>query len=216
MIPKILHYCWFGKSTITDDMQKYLKSWRVHCPDYKIKKWDESNSPLDVPYLASAMMHKKWSNMSNFIRLYSVYHEGGIYLDTDMEIIKNIDIFLDNKCFFGWQLPSRIEEGVNSAFFGAQKKCEFVRELMEELSVNFDGKEESALSGPFLVSKLLIKKGLSEYKDYIHKIGDITLYPKRYFYPFSAPCWLKSGEVSGDEKIQNDTYCIHYWKQRWS
>ena len=92
MIPKKIHYCWFGENPMPDKDLENIESWKKFCPDYEIIRWDESNYDVNkIPYIKEAYECKKYAFVSDYARLDIIYHEGGIYLDTDVEIIKNID-----------------------------------------------------------------------------------------------------------------------------
>lgn len=87
MIPKIIHYCWFGKSPLPKLAKECIKSWQKYCPDFIIKEWNETNSPIHLfPFAEQALKAKKWAFVSDIIRLYALYTEGGIYMDMDVEV----------------------------------------------------------------------------------------------------------------------------------
>ena len=102
MIPKIIHYCWFGGKELSEDARKYIESWRKFCPEYTIMEWNETNFDVGiVPYVKEAYDHKKWAFVSDYVRLYALRNFGGIYLDTDVEIVKSLDGCLENKACIG-------------------------------------------------------------------------------------------------------------------
>ena len=218
MIPKIIHYCWFGGGEFPEKMQRCFSSWKTYCSDYEIKEWNESNSPLDIPYLQTALENRKWANASNLVRLWAVIEHGGLYFDTDIELLKNMDSFLSEKCFFGWQ-DYRGPDLINNAIFGAMPGHQFIRELRDELLSEFDGTEEANTSSPTLVTRMLIEKGLnlrtsksltSLWREYRKvKIRDVSIFPRRYFYPY---LWDKNFTQAC---IKKDTYCIHHWTLSW-
>ena len=99
-IPKIIHYCWFGKGPKPELVLKCIASWEKYLPDYEIKEWNENNFDINSNiYCKEAYERKKYAFVSDYVRLYAVYNEGGIYFDTDLEVIKNMDVFLNNKAF---------------------------------------------------------------------------------------------------------------------
>ena len=105
MIPKKIHYCWFGKKTLPKDVKKCILSWEKYCPDYEFIKWDEKNfsirkAPL---YVREAYKYKKWAFVSDYVRLWCIYKYGGIYLDTDVELINTLDNLLGYSAFFGFE-----------------------------------------------------------------------------------------------------------------
>ena len=101
-IPKIIHYCWFGGNPMPDSFQKCIDSWKQVMPEYEIVCWDESNFDLtSVPFVSEAAEMKKWAFVSDYVRLYALYYQGGIYLDTDVEIVQPLDRFLMHSFFSG-------------------------------------------------------------------------------------------------------------------
>ena len=120
MIPKIIHYCWFGGTEIPEADQKCMASWRKYCPDYTIMRWDESNYDYTKnQYMREAYEAKKWGFVPDFARLDIVYTYGGIYLDTDVEIIRNIDDLLVNSAYMGFESGgAAVNPGLG---FGAEK-----------------------------------------------------------------------------------------------
>lgn len=209
MIPKVIHYCWFGNNPLTDLNKECLESWRKQCHDYKIKLWNEANSPMEIPYLIKAASNKNWANMSNFVRLYAIYTEGGIYLDCDMKLIKPLDSFLKHKCFMGWQGYNIYKEGINNAIIGAEAANEFIGGLLDEYPNKFDGTEAAAYSSPIFISEKLVRLGLRDYCDEPTEYQNISLYPIRYFYPLP---YKKKFDLS---YIFPDTYGIHFWEGTW-
>lgn len=209
MIPKTIHFCWYGKGEYNETIKKCIASWEEKLPDYTIKKWDETNTPFDkLPFLKLLYKQKKWSFISDYIRLYSIYTEGGIYLDTDIEIVKPFGELLSEKSFVGFQ--STLEGSkypLNSAVIGSEKGNEFVLDCIKETErkqrLNFN-----AMGGPPIVSKILFSYGLKLYKK--HKLKEVLLLPMPYFFPFS---WDESYTESC---IKPETICIHWWEDSWS
>lgn len=104
MIPKIIHCCWFGGNPIPSELQEYMKSWRFHCPEYQIKIWNEDNFDINASlFTKTAYEHKKYAYVSDFVRAYALNKEGGIYLDTDVELKDSLDIFLTHEAFSGFE-----------------------------------------------------------------------------------------------------------------
>ena len=128
MIPKKIHYCWYGNGEFNDILKKCMASWKEKLPEYELKKWDESNTPFDkLPFLRLLYKQKKWSLITDYMRLYAIYIEGGIYLDTDIEVFKTFDDLLSNESFIGFQISTfNTKIPVNSAVIGAVKHNSFV------------------------------------------------------------------------------------------
>lgn len=208
MIPKIIHYCWFGNSDIPDEHMRYIEGWKKLMPDYELRFWNESNSPTELPYMRTARMHGNWANMSNFVRLHVVFLHGGIYLDTDVEVLKRFDDLLDKKCFFGFE--SKEEEKrlvVNNAVFGAVPKSNFIGDCKAYLLANFTGEEPAHLSAPGLITTLLKNKGLAFYGN--QNLDGVALFRADFFYPYK---WT---EDFSEDCLTSDTYAIHRWNKSW-
>ncbi len=209
MIPKIIHYCWFGTKPIPDDYQGYIDGWKKLMPDYEIMLWNESNSPMHLPYLQAALKYKKWANLSNFVRIYALYHHGGIYMDTDMEVLKSLEEFRQYGSFLGMELgednPKDIV--VNNAIFGAEKKHPFIQKCMDFYLKYFDGRDSALDSSPYLVTRLLKEEGMHQYGQ--QNVGGVELFPKEYFYPYHIT------EQFTPECVKENTYTIHHWGYSW-
>ncbi len=131
MIPTIIHYCWFGGNPLPPLAEKCIASWKRYCPDYQIVRWDESNYDLaSAPlYVRQAYEHKKWAFVTDYIRLQVVYEQGGIYLDTDVELKKPLDPLLGNRAYFGFEDGKMVNTGLG---FGAEVQHPILREIMED------------------------------------------------------------------------------------
>lgn len=119
MIPKTIHYCWFGGKPLPPLAIKCLESWNKYLPDYEIIEWNESNFPVNsIPYTKEAADKGKWAFVSDYARFYILYHNGGIYLDTDVEILKSLNPFLKHHSFSGFESKDRVAPGL---ILGAKK-----------------------------------------------------------------------------------------------
>ena len=211
-IPKIIHYCWFGGKPLPELAQKCIASWRKYCPDYEIKEWNEGNIDLSsVDYMREAYEEKVWGFVPDVARLQIIYNNGGIYLDTDVEIIKNFDDLLINSAFFG------IEEGrgrkeycVNLGLgFGAEKGNQMIEFLLKDYQKRHFRTSDGTLDrtpSPQIQTMALYKKGFIS-KDSMQKICDATIYPMEYFCPLS----YKKGIIT----ITKNTHSIHHYDASW-
>ena len=131
MIPKIIHYCWFGGNPLPPSAEKCIESWKKFCPDYEIRRWDESNYDITKnQYMQEAYQCKKWGFVPDYARLDIIYDHGGIYLDTDVEIIKTFDELLDCVAFGGVEQESPyVALGLG---FGAEKGNDIIRQLRDK------------------------------------------------------------------------------------
>lgn len=118
MIPKKIHYCWFGRKELPEKAKKCIASWKKYCPDFEIIEWNEDN--IDVyqnPYTTYTYDNKRFAFLSDYLRLLIVYKEGGIYFDVDVEVVRSIDELLENQAFFGFETKDYINTGLG---FGAE------------------------------------------------------------------------------------------------
>lgn len=214
MIPKIIHYCWFGGEELPSEYREYITEWQTLHPAWEIIRWDEYNAPLDFDYLNKALAGGFYSNMSNFMRLYSLKEFGGIYLDTDVKLIHSLERLLNDKCFFGFEDGGGNTDSfwVNNAICGAEKGHEFIKSCFDGLLYLYDGTEQSNLSGPQLTTKQLIdNRGLKHYG--MQKLHDVTLYPKEFFYPI--PWYLAKDTRNYEDFISSETIAVHMWGRSW-
>lgn len=209
MIPKIIHYCWFGQKEIPAKHAEYIAKWKQVFEGYTLIKWNEENSPMHLPYMQAAYANGKWANLSNFTRLWAIKQHGGIYLDTDIEVLKTFDPLLHNNCFLGFEDVHVDWDGcINNAVIGATAGHPFINEMHDRLLAEFNGLEEAHLSSPNFTTALLKQKGLNTYKHQV--IDDVHIYPIEYFYPYS---WHQKFTP---ECIKENTFCIHHFEKSWS
>ena len=124
MIPKIIHYCWFGRNPKPQEVLDYIENWKTFCPDYIIKEWNEDTFDVNMmPFTREAYKVKKYAFVSDVCRLYALLNEGGIYLDTDVRLQKSFNSFLELKSFIGKEAPFK----VGTAVIGAEKGCSWVQ-----------------------------------------------------------------------------------------
>lgn len=135
MIPKTIHYCWFGRGKKPYLIRKCIASWRRVMPDYTIKEWNEDNFDIDaIPFVRQAYAEKKWAFVADVCRFHACCTEGGIYLDTDVEVFKRFDCFLDNTFFAGIEYQEGAREfrlSIDASVFGCVRHNEFAKECLE-------------------------------------------------------------------------------------
>lgn len=208
VIPKILHFCWFGGSEPPQQVKDCLESWREHMPDYKIMEWNDDNVP-DVGYVHAALKNRKFANVSNYVRFHAIHEHGGIYLDTDIEVVKSFDPLLTDGMFAGWQQNGQ----VNNAVLGGSKGHWFIRKCMLELPKRFGGLEKANLSSPFFITAMLKEAGVitnKNFNTYLAHDDGISIYPTRFFYPH----W-HTEKLDREKHITENTFCIHHWAGTW-
>ena len=129
MIPKVIHYCWFGGKPLPKLAKKCLASWKKFCPDYEIIRWDESNFDVNgCDYSREAYEAKKWAFVSDYARLKVIVDNGGIYMDTDVEVVKPLDEFLSHEAFSGFENPRSITTGIMACEKGFAPFAEMLNE----------------------------------------------------------------------------------------
>lgn len=209
MIPKKIHYCWFGGSELPERDRKCIESWKRFCPDYEIIRWDESNYDVGKNrYMREAYETKKWGFVSDYARLDIIYEHGGIYLDTDVELIRNIDDLLENRAYMGFEQDGQmVATGLG---FGAEKYMPIIREIRdsiyEDRSFKVGPNEYDTTPCPAMNTTFLEAMGL-ERNNRMQTIGGITIYPSQYFAPLNS--------INGILEQTDATYSIHHYHASW-
>lgn len=206
-IPKVIHYCWFGGKPLPSDTKKYIDSWKKYCPDYEIKEWNENN--FDVyshPFMKAAYEAKAWAFVSDYARLKVIYDNGGIYLDTDVEIVKNLDFLLENEYYIGTQqINKMVTTGLG---FGAIEKSEIVKQLMQQYdNLLFSSNEIESIACPML-NNLVFKKLGFIFSEEIISIKNGIILPCRFMDPISP------GDT--ENLLCDDTISIHHYTASWT
>lgn len=212
MIPKIIHYCWFGGKRKPKLVRDCIASWEKYLPEYQIIEWNEKNTDLSHPFTAQACRLKKWAFVADYVRLDKIIEYGGIYLDTDMLLLKNLDIFLDNDCFFG----AEDSEYVNAALFGAIPDSEFVKSCKSEYE--FLDLEKVGHLREITIPQVITRKFRALHNftmefniEVVHE--GVKIYPSIYFYPFPLK---NKKEVNNFRKyIEKESYAVHLWSSSW-
>lgn len=207
MIPKIIHYCWFGNNPLPELAIKCIESWKKYCPDYTIRQWDESNFDItSCAYVREAFEEQQWAFVSDYARLKVIYENGGIYLDTDVEIIRPIDDLLENSCFCGVEPTGYVATGLG---FGAEKGNQIVGKMLDEYrNIHFRaGNGVYDRTGcPIRNTKPLTQIGFC-YNGQIWEKMNVIVYPADFFCPMNR----HTGEIS----ITKNTYSIHHYSALW-
>ncbi|MEG2908334.1 MAG: glycosyltransferase [Erysipelotrichaceae bacterium] len=158
MIPKKIHYVWVGNKPKSKDIQRCMKTWSKHLTDYEFIEWNENNFDINShPFIKQAYKDKKWAYVSDYIRAYAIYHEGGIYLDTDVLVLNDLQHFLNNKAFVGFENS----EYPFTAVFGAEPKHPFVKKMLDyydNIVFSFDVKDQMKNVNTKTVSNILINE----------------------------------------------------------
>lgn len=205
-IPKIIHYCWYGGKPIPKMLQYCIDSWKVHLPDYKFMLWDESNTEFDCNFVKNAYTEKRWAFVSDYVRLKAIYTYGGIYMDTDMLLLKPLNFFLKNDCFF----VAEHEKSIGVGIFGAVKNNNFIKLCMDSYY------DDTVVIRPIpaIVSTHFLNKYQLErkFKETI-VLDDIVIYEPNYFY---ALPYTKLFDIHYYKKyLTSNSYGVHLWHGSW-
>jgi mannosyltransferase OCH1-like enzyme len=208
MIPKIIHYCWYGGSNFSKEIILCMQSWKKYCPDYEIKCWNEENSPMQIPWIKETYKYQKFAFVADYMRFYALYHEGGIYLDTDMLLISPIDDFLNCKFFAGLQDAFSAGFGI----IGSEKGV-----IFNQICLNYYDSHSFNMVKPFIithvVTSLLKEQGFVEKDEKQILKNEIVLYPSEIFYPIH---YTQEFELSELKKYcSNNTLGVHLWNKSW-
>lgn len=210
MIPKVIHYCWFGRNPKPRSVKKCIKSWKKRCPGYEIIEWSEDNYDVSRNlYMKQAYDAKKWGFVPDFARLDIIYRYGGIYLDTDVELLKNIDRLLDDDFFCGFELNSKGATAALGLGFGAVKEHPLVRKLMSTYdTLHFIGQDGSLnlTPSPNYTSQTLVSCGFV-LEDVTQRIGRDVVYASEVL----SPLFFPTGEIVMTE----NTLSIHHYDASW-
>ena len=207
MIPKIIHYCWFGKGEKSALIQKCINSWHQYLPDYQIIEWNENNfSVNELKYTRDAYKAKKYAFVSDVARVKALYEYGGIYLDTDVEVFQSFDSILDNKCVLGFEEGNYIATSMMATeaqfdffldFYNLYKKIPFINE----------NGEINQTTNVSKITQLLIQQGLKRDNTLQILSNGIKVYPLEYFSPYIYGY--------GTYLYTKNTICVHYFDISW-
>lgn len=208
MIPKIIHYCWFGRNKKSALIKKCIKSWKKYCPEFEIIEWNEDNFDIHCnTFCSKAYEAKKWAFVSDYARLKILYDCGGIYMDTDVEVLASISQFLELNCFLGFQHENYVSNGLMT---GSIPENWFIKENMSVYeTIDF---QDNSNSKEFKVcqeytTEILSLYGLRIPCDEIQVIKDVYVYPREYFCPYDH----RTRIMRKTEK----TVAIHHYASSW-
>lgn len=208
-IPKIIHYCWFGGNDKPEIIKKCIKSWRKYCPDYQIIEWNEDNFDVQcIPFCKQAYEAKKWAFVSDYARLKVLSEYGGIYMDTDVELIRPIDDLLPLGCFIGFQHEHFVNNGL---VIGAEASNPFIQEnaaIYEHLIFANEDDSHKLIVCQEYTTEILKKYGLVvPDTGEIQVVNGVHVFPSEYFCPYDHRTFKMN-------KTHN-TYAIHHFASSW-
>ena len=206
MIEKTIHYCWFGGKPKPKSAIKCINSWKKYCPDYKIVEWNENNFDLNSnQYVKEAYENKKWAFITDYVRLFAIVNFGGIYMDTDVEVLKPLDEFLDCDGFTGFESTTNMVTGI----MAGAKGCKMFKDLLDYYKDKHFVKEDGSLdltTNTETITNIFLKKGFIQNNQF-QEIDGFRLYPNEYFCPKNS--------VTLEVNITKNTYTIHHFAGTW-
>lgn len=215
MIPKVIHYCWFGRNPLPQSAQKCIVSWKKFFPDYEIKEWNEDNFDVRMmPYTAEAYDAKKYAYVSDVARFWVLYNEGGLYFDTDVEVVKSFDDIIADGPFMGIETPAvenvsfpTVNPGLGLA---SESGHVFFKQIMDyyKKSHYINPKTGKAYPGTVVsvTTRLLVDAGLKK-ENLRQNISGIWIYPMDYFNPLE--------DATGVLRKTENTRSIHWYSKTW-
>lgn len=210
MIPKVIHYCWFGRNSLPKMAIKCIASWKKYLPEYEIKEWNEDNFDVNIiPYTKDAYADGKYAFVSDYARFWILYHYGGVYFDTDVEVIKPMDDITARGPFMGLEIPGddcKIAPGLGMAVESGNPIYETILEGFEKLVYHLpDGSRNPYTMIP-MVTDIMKSKGLNG-SDSIQDVEGIFIYAPDYFNPLD--------DATGRLKKTKNTRTIHWYMKSW-
>ena len=203
MIPKTIHYCWFGRSPKNELALKCINTWKAVLPEYEIVEWNEDNFDVNASaYTREAYRCKRYAFVSDYARLHALKQHGGIYLDTDMEVIKSFNEFLDNKSFLGYEHPQRAA----TCLMGSEKNGALINDFFDMYSNRAFSKSNTTPNTQILATLLRCKE-ITLNGEFI-RVPDYTeIYPVDYF--------VAKVFETGQYCTSDNTYAIHHFNASW-
>ncbi len=208
MIPKIIHYCWFGGNPLPEEAKHYISTWKKYCPDYEIKEWNENNFDVNQnQYCREAYEAKKWAFVSDYARLKILYDQGGIYMDTDVEVCKPLDHLASYGFWSGFESESQIPTGIMASCRG--------NELLRYLLSYYDDKHFKNEDGSYdITTNVVAITGMIKEKYHVELNNTFQTFGENYvIFPFEYFC--AKDFFSGKVYRTENTYTIHHFNGSW-
>ena len=206
-IPKIIHYCWFGHKPKPALAEKCIKSWKKFCPDYEIIEWNEDNFDVSTAplYVRQAYEAGRWAFVTDYVRLKGLLEMGGIYMDTDVEVVKSLDPYLHHEAFAGFEHPQRVQTGLLACRPDFPLFRDFLAHYDTALFYRPDGSQDITTNVEVL-TKLCLDRGMV-CNDKFQVVDGLALYPREVFCPVDYDT----------EKLHRTrkTVVIHWFASSW-
>lgn len=207
MIPKIIHYCWFGRGEKPELAVKCIESWKKFLPDYELKEWNEDNFDISSnQYVREAYENRKYAFVTDYVRLYAIYTEGGVYMDTDVEVVSTFDKFLHHHAFSGFETDGNVPTGMMAAEKGSMWAKDLLDQYQNRVFLLPDGSYDMT-TNTTIITNYMLDKGLILNNQFQDFPGLCTMYPADYFCP--------KDHRTGKIKCTKNTVCIHHFAGSW-
>lgn len=208
MLPKIIHYCWFGGNEKPELAKKCISSWKKHCPNFELREWNEKNFSLDAcpQYIKDAYEAKKYAYVSDYVRLKVLYDQGGFYMDTDVELLHSLDGFQDDQAVIGFENDNFVNSG---QMLAAEAGHPILKEMMERYTgVDFYHPDGSMflLGCPHVNTEVLVCHGLAR-NGKAQTVAGVHVYPADWFNPLDS--------ATGELNKTPNTVSIHWYSMSW-
>ena len=210
LIPKVIHYCWFGPKPFSRTVRKCIATWHKHLSDYEFCLWNEDTctnyaathnlpNPMEHPFVMGAYAANKYAFVADYVRFWALYHCGGVYLDTDMYVLRGMDNLLNNELFVGWE--TKEQDYINVALFGASKNNECVESILKIYdTLVFEADHLDQFIVPRIITPIVMKDASAK------------IYPYDYFYSFP---FSKRMEKDFLKYKSANSYALHLWDISW-
>lgn len=206
-IPKIIHYCWFGKKEIPSLYRNWMESWKKYCPDYEIMEWNEKNYDVNKNnYIRQAYKAGIWAYVSDYARIDIVHEYGGVYLDTDVELVKNIDEMLKNDAFCGFENNRNVSYGLGYGAIKGHSLVGKIKEYYDNLDFALVDRQGNPITSPVIQTQIMEKHGLKRNGEFQIAAG-MTVYPSRIL------CGMS--QISFRVEKNPIAYAIHHFAASW-
>lgn len=209
-IPKIVHYCWFGNGDKPQDVERFIQTWKKNMPDYQFMEWNEQNFDISmaIPYVQQAYAARKFAFVSDYVRIQALYNYGGVYFDTDVEVRKPFDEYLDNRSMV---LGFESKRSLLTAFIAVEQHHPYMKEFLDSYEsrqfLNEDGSYDMTVINKGF-SELLEHKGIDLDRDEFQELDeDIAVYAREYFCGFDVENWHVN--------ITDHTCTVHHMASSW-
>ena len=210
MIPKIIHYCWFGRGPLPELAQKCIASWMKYLPDYEIKEWNEDNFDVNIiPYTAEAYNAKKYAFVSDYARFWILYQYGGIYFDTDVEVIRPIDDIISKGNFMGCETDPKPQLKADASEASVAPGLGIIKKMLDF----YEGKHfvheavmKNQITVVHIATQVLRENGLKNVAG-IQEVAGCFIYPSEYFCPINV--------TTGRIHVEKNTRTIHHYAGTW-